>query len=91
MDFMSINKFQVSVPEAVKAIALFTENRLWAFNHLTEDIRTSVEETLNNLFNLEMSLFLGEADQVDNKKNGYKERDFTLKGIGTVRISLTQD
>lgn len=91
MDFMSIIKFQVSVPEAVKALAQFRENRLKAFNQLSEDLRTSVEDTINHLLNLEMSLFLGEADQADNKRNGYKEKDFTLKGIGTIRINLPQD
>jgi transposase-like protein len=81
MGFMSIIKFEVSVPEAVKAIAQFKENRLRAFNQLSEDLRASVEETFNHLLNLEMSLFLGEADQADNKRNGHKERDFTLKGM----------
>jgi len=91
MDFMSIIKFQVSVPEAVKAIAHFKENRLKAFNQLSEDLRTSVEETFNHLLNLEMSLFLGEADQTDNKRNGFKEKDYTLKGLGTIRLNFPQD
>jgi putative transposase len=91
MDFMSIIKFQVSVPEAVKAISQFKENRLKAFNQISEDLRSTVEETFNHLLNLEMSLFLGEADQSDNKRNGFKERDFTIKGIGTIRINLPQD
>ena len=38
-----------------------------------------------------MSLFLEEADQSDNKRNGFKERDFTIKGVGTIRIMLPQD
>jgi putative transposase len=38
-----------------------------------------------------MSLFLGQADQADNKRNGFKERDFSLKGIGTIRINFPQD
>lgn len=91
MDFMSIIKFQVSVPEAVKAIAHFKENRLQALNQLTEDVRSSVEETFNHLLNLEMSLFLGEADQADNKRNGFKVKDYTIKGLGTIRVNLPQD
>lgn len=91
MDFMSIIKFQVSVPEAMKAITQFKENRLKAFNQLSDDLRSSVEETFNQLLNLEMSLFLGQADQADNKRNGFKERDFSLKGIGTIRINFPQD
>jgi putative transposase len=91
MDFMSIIKLQVSVPEAVKAIAQFKENRLRAFNQLSEDVKSSLEETFNHLLNLEMSLFLGEADQADNKRNGFKERDYTLKGVTTIRVNLPQD
>ncbi len=87
MDFiMSIIKFQISVPEVVKAIEQFKENRLNALNQLSEDFRASVEETINHWLHLEMSLFLGDPDQNDNKKNGFKEKDYTLKGVGTIRI-----
>jgi putative transposase len=88
MDAMSIIKFQVSIPEAVKAIAKFKENRLKALDQLSEDVRLTVGDTLNHLLNLEMSLFLGEADQEDNKRNGFRDRDYTIKGIGTVRLNL---
>ena len=91
MDVMSIIKFQISVPEALKALTQFKEDRLKAFNQLSDDLRTSVEESLNHLLTLEMSLFLGEADQSDNKKNGFKERDYTIKGLGTIRVNLPQD
>ena len=88
---MSIIKFQVSVPEAVKAIAKFKEDRLRALDQLSEDVRATVADTLNHLLHLEMSVFLGDADQADNKRNGFKDRDYTIKGIGTVRLNLPQD
>ena len=91
MDVMSIIKFHVSVPEAVKAIAKFKENRIKAFEQLSEEMRLTFQESLNQLLNLEMSLFLGEADQADNKRNGHKVRDYTLKSVGTVRVNLPQD
>lgn len=91
MGVMSILKFQISVPEAVKAISKFKENRVKAFELLTEEIRLTFEESINHLLNLEMAIFLGEADQIDNKKNGHKERDYTIKGIGTLRINMPQD
>jgi hypothetical protein len=84
-------KFQFSVTDAVKAIAKFNENRMKAFDQLSDELRLTFEESLNQLLNLEMSLFLGEPDQADNKKNGHKVRDNTLKNIGTVRINLPQD
>ena len=91
MGIMSIVKFQVSVPEAVKAINQFKENRVKAFEHLSEEIRLTFESTVNQLLSLEMEIFLGEADQADNKKNGHKDRDYTFKGIGTLRIKMPQD
>ncbi len=91
MDVMSIIKFQVSVPEALKALGQFKEDRLKAFNQLSEDLRITVEESINHLLKLEMSVFLGEADQTDNKRNGFKERDYTIKGLGTIRVNLPQD
>lgn len=62
MGVMSIVKFQVSVPEAVKAISQFKENRIKAFEHLSEEIRLTFESTVNQLLSLEMEIFLGEAD-----------------------------
>ena len=91
MGIMSIVKFQVSVPEAVKAINQFRENRVKAFEYLSEEIRLTFESTVNQLLSLEMEIFLGEADQADNKKNGHKDRDYTFKGIGTLRIKMPQD
>jgi transposase-like protein len=38
-----------------------------------------------------MSLFLGKAEESDNKRNGFKDKNYTIKGIGTVRISVPQD
>lgn len=91
MGIMSIVKLQISVPEAVKTLNKFKENRIKAFDHLTEEIRLTFEASINQLLSLEMEIFLGEADQADNKKNGHKDRDYTFKGIGTLRIKMPQD
>ena len=91
METMSIIKFQVSIPEAVKAIAKFKEDRLRALDQLSDDVRLTVGDTLNHLLNIEMCLFLGEADQADNKRNGSRDRDYTIKGIGTVRLNVPKD
>ena len=88
---MSIIKINISLPEAVKAIKKFRENRVSALSDLSKDIRTGTKEALEKLLDTEMSLFLGQADQVENKRNGYKTKDYALKGIGTVRIRVPQD
>ncbi|MBL6988305.1 MAG: transposase, partial [Bacteriovoracaceae bacterium] len=88
---MGIIKVEFSVPEVVKAISAFKNNRLKALEHFSNEVRESASHTINQLLNAEMTLFLGEKDQSNNKRNGYKERDYTLKGIGTVRLNMPQD
>ena len=91
MNSMNIIKLEIIVPEAVKAIKGFKDNRLKALKNLRADVQSSFSESMNELLNLEMSFFLGSSDQTDNKRNGFKEREYTFKGIGTVRIKVPQD
>ena len=46
---------------------------------------------INQLLQTEMTLFLGRPDQERNKRNGYQEREYALKGIGAVRIRMPVD
>lgn len=91
MGIMSIIKFEFSVPEAMSALEKFKENRLKVLEEMTLQIRSGFTDTINQLLNLEMTLFLGESDQVDNKKNGFKTKDYNVKGIGSIRLKMPQD
>jgi putative transposase len=88
---MGIIKVEVSVPEAIRALEQFRENRLKAFDSLTTEVREAVGNAIDNLLHTEMSLFLGKPDQSDNKRNGYKEREYALKGVGCIRVRMPQD
>lgn len=88
---MGIIKVEVSVPEAIRALEEFKNNRLRAFETITLEVRGAVADAINTVLHAEMSLFLGKPDQVDNKRNGYKEREYALKGVGCVRIRMPQD
>ena len=79
------------MPEAVQAIEDFRMNRVRAFEAMTSELKTAVGEAMSNLLHTEMTLFLGKPDQSDNKRNGYKERDFALKGVGCIRLRMPQD
>lgn len=46
------------------------------------EYRAGVEMTL---------LFLGKADECRNKRNGYYEREYALKGVGCLRIRMPRD
>ena len=40
---------------------------------------------------MEFSAFLGRYDQSGNKRNGYRERTYALKGVGAIKLSVSRD
>lgn len=82
---------KVSIPAAREALAAFAKNRMQALEQLTDDLRGSVSEAFNQLMHAEMSLFLGEQEQKDNKRNGYRVREYYLKGVGALRLEIPRD
>lgn len=88
---MGIIKIEIKIPELVKAVETFRENRMNALEHITKEIKESVSELFNQLLHTEMELHLGAADQVGNKRNGYEEREYALKGVGCVRMRMPVD
>jgi len=83
---MGIIKIEVKVPELVQALEIFKENRVAALETLTTEIREGVSSFFNSLLQTEMDIFLGRPDQKLNKRNGYQEREYALKGVGCVRV-----
>ena len=83
--------FAVSMPALRTALAAFSSDRMAALETLTDYLRISVSSAINDLLNAEMTFFLGQPDQRDNKRNGIREREYYLKGIGCLRIDLPRD
>jgi len=88
---VGIIKVEVSMPEAIEALEEFRRNRIQAFEKLSSEVKTAVGSAIDRLLHTEMSLFLGKPEQSNNKRNGYKEREYALKGIGCIRIRMPQD
>jgi len=88
---MGIIKVEVSLPEAAQAIEEFGRNRIQAFEAITSELKTAVGNAFNHLLQTEMTLFLGKPEQSGNKRNGYEEREYALKGVGCIRIRMPQD
>jgi len=88
---MGIVKIEISLPELAGAIQQFKSNRIHALEKLTHDFKTVISRTFNQLLQTEMTLFLGKPDESRNKRNGYYERDYALKGIGCLRIRMPRD
>jgi putative transposase len=88
---MRILKLEVSLSEAVQAVEEFRKNRIKAFETITMEVKTAVSHAINQLLQAEMTLFLGKPDQGGNTKNGYKDKEYVLKGVGSVRLRVPQD
>lgn len=88
---MGIIKVEIKIPELVKAVDIFRNNNQKLFELITTEIKSSVSTTMNQLLQAEFDLFLGEADQSTNKKNGFYEREFAIKNVGCVRIRVPRD
>lgn len=88
---MGIIKVEIKIPELVQALESFKENRIHALEVLTHEIRTGVGDFVNALLQTEMDLYLGQADQASNKRNGIREREYAVKGVGLIRIRMPTD
>src|SRR3990167_7661962 len=85
---MGIIKVEINLSEIAQAISEFRHNKLRALETLTTEVKGAVGRFFNQLLHTEMSLFLGQPDQSDNKRNGYYERDSALKGFGALRLRM---
>jgi transposase-like protein len=88
---MGIIKFEVSVPEATRAIEEFRRNRIRALEVIGREVKSAVSSMFNQLLQTEMAVFLGRPDQSENKRNGFHEREYALKGVGCIRIRMPVD
>ena len=91
MSDMGLIKVEVNLSEIGRTVSEFRSHRLKALETLTTEVRGAVGRFFNQLLHTEMALFLGHPDQSDNKRNGYYERSYVLKGIGALRIRMPLD
>jgi transposase-like protein len=89
MDDMGIIKVEVNISEATEAIQEFRENRKKALETFSTEIKQAVSDAFNRLLHTEMTFFLGKS--VGNKRNGYREREYALKGVGAIQIRYPLD
>jgi len=89
---MPLIKLEIRLAELPKALEAFKVNRKAALEALSIELRKAVSTTINELMKAEIDVFLGAADQSDNKRNGYHpEREYVIKGIGGVTIRTPKD
>lgn len=88
---MGIIKVEISIPELVRAVEDFRINKQKVFEQIATEVKRTFTQTFNQLLQTEMDLFLGQAEQAKNKRNGYYEREFAVKGLGCLRLRFPRD
>jgi putative transposase len=88
---MGIIKVEIKIPELARALEEFKNNRVKSLELLSVEVRSAFSESLNQLLNAEMTVFLGRPDQLENKRNGFQDREYAVKGVGCVRIRMPID
>jgi transposase-like protein len=89
MENMGIIKVEVSIAEVAEAVEQFRVNRRHALEGFSKEIKQAVSDAFNRLLKTEMTFFLGKS--VGNKRNGYREREYALKGVGAIQIRYPLD
>ena len=88
---MGIIKVEINLPELRDTLANLAKQRHQFFEKLAVELKDAASSTVNELLNAEMTIFLGKEEEKDNKRNGYKVRNYALKGIGGVQLRMPQD
>ncbi len=90
-------KLEISVPEAVEIFKEIQEKPEKLFDMIRVDIQEKVGQFLTTMMKTELTHFLGREQyervqgEETNHRNGSYDRNYTLKGIGEVKVEMPRD
>lgn len=87
----TLMKLVVKVGDAVTLARKFREAPGTAMNELAAHVRDMFSEALEQVMHAELELHLAESGDAENKRNGYRQRTFGVKGLGTVTVRVPRD
>jgi hypothetical protein len=76
----TLMRIAFKVKDAVALVKQFEESPAEAMQEVIGQMRSAFRSTLERLMDTEIELFLG--SQKGNKRNGYVERTYGVKGVG---------
>jgi putative transposase len=89
--FEALMKIVVKVSDVVAVARQFRASPAVAMQELVRQVRDVVGNTLEKVMEAELELHLGEEADPSNKRNGYRQRSFALKGIGGLTVRVPRD
>ena len=89
--FMEMIEMKINFPEVRKKWNELKGHRGKFFEIITKEVKRVTGNVINDILNSEMAIFLGKPEEIKNKRNGFEERIFGLKGVGAIRIRMPVD
>ncbi len=86
-----VMKIVVKVHDVVDLVRRFETSPAAAMREVGEHVRHGVQEVLDRLLDTEITLFLGNASESGNKRNGYATRTFVFKRLGAIEVRVPRD
>ena len=84
-------KIVVRLADVVGLAKRFEESPAVAMREVVGQMREGVRYALEQVMAAEIELFLGRAEEVGNKRNGFVSRTYGIKGVGSVRLRVPRD
>jgi putative transposase len=84
-------KLVVRISDVVTLAKRFEETPTVAMREVVQYAREAMKDVLEKVMDTEIELFLGNPEQEGNKRNGYVQRSFSIKGVGTVSLRVPRD
>jgi hypothetical protein len=75
-------KLVIKVQDAVTLARRFRESPQEAMHSLVVRLREEMATTLERVIESQLELLLGEPEEATNKRNGFQEKVFVIKGLG---------
>ena len=82
---------EINLPELKETITDLKQGRIKFFDHLATELKTAASIAIEQLMQSEITLFLGKPSESDNKRNGYEEREYAVKGLGGLTLRVPVD
>ena len=87
----ALMKVIVRVQDVVGVAKRFAASPTEAMKEVTEVARGAMRDLLESVMATEIELFLGQAEQRGNKRNGFVTRTYGIKGVGNVTLRVPRD
>ena len=87
----ALMKIVIRIGDIADLVQRFEKSPGLAMQEVVQEMRVGLRDVLEHVMQSEIELFLGQREQLRNKRNGYSARSFGIKGVGTITLRVPRD